>query len=76
MTVPVVSGDAEGAFGDVLRVERGSAGPEELAAVTAVLLARAAGRAAAVPGGTGRPKAGWRRLERERGFQGAHSWRA
>ncbi len=60
--------------GDVLRVERGQAGPEELAAVTAVLLARAAATSAD-PAGHVRPKAGWRRLERERGFHAPHSWR-
>lgn len=60
--------------GDVLRVERGHAGPEELAAVTAVLLARAAAQPAA-PAHSARPKAGWRRLERERGFHAPHSWR-
>ncbi|WP_305127001.1 acyl-CoA carboxylase subunit epsilon [Streptomyces odontomachi] len=62
------------AGGDVLRVERGQAGPEELAAVTAVLLARAAAQPAA-PAHRVRPKAGWRRLERERGFNAPHSWR-
>jgi Acyl-CoA carboxylase epsilon subunit len=61
--------------GDVLRVERGQAGPEELAAVTAVLLARAAAQPAA-EARADRPRAGWRRLERERGFPAPHSWRA
>ncbi|WP_327268191.1 acyl-CoA carboxylase subunit epsilon [Streptomyces sp. NBC_01218] len=56
----------------VLRVEKGHAAPEELAAITAVLLARAAGR----PGPVGRRRemAGWRRLERTPGFRAPHSW--
>ncbi|MFE7749245.1 acyl-CoA carboxylase subunit epsilon [Streptomyces sp. NPDC057428] len=57
----------------VLRVEKGQAGPEELAAITAVLLARAAGRADA-PARRGRDTAGWRRLERTPGFRAPHSW--
>jgi hypothetical protein len=61
--------------GDVLRVERGAAEPEELAAVTAVLLARAAAQPPAMAGDGARPKARWRRLERERGFHAPHSWR-
>ncbi|MCX5375643.1 acyl-CoA carboxylase subunit epsilon [Streptomyces sp. NBC_00091] len=58
----------------LLKVEKGNAEPEELAAITAILLARAAAtpdEAAAT-----RPAAaGWRRLERSRGFQAPHSWR-
>ncbi|MFI6289217.1 acyl-CoA carboxylase subunit epsilon [Streptomyces sp. NPDC051018] len=56
----------------LLRVEKGHCEPEELAAITAVLLARAA----AVPAEPvqGRSTAGWRRLERQRGFQPSHSW--
>ncbi|MFI8002686.1 acyl-CoA carboxylase subunit epsilon [Streptomyces sp. NBC_00178] len=57
----------------VLRVEKGHAGPEELAAITAVLLARAAGRTDA-PVRHGRDTAGWRRLERTPGFRAPHSW--
>ncbi|WP_031079908.1 acyl-CoA carboxylase subunit epsilon [Streptomyces sp. NRRL WC-3549] len=57
----------------VLRVEKGQAGPEELAAITAVLLARAAGRTEA-PARHGRSTAGWRRLERTPGFRAPHSW--
>ncbi|NJA60482.1 acyl-CoA carboxylase epsilon subunit, partial [Streptomyces sp. NEAU-H3] len=48
----------------LLRVEKGHAEPEELAALTAVLLARAAGTAAApttAPSARA-PRAGWRRL--------------
>lgn len=61
---------------NLLRVEKGHAEPEELAALTAVLLARAAA-------GTGHHRAGdrphrsaahWRRLERQRGFRAPHSW--
>ena len=60
----------------LLRVEKGHAEPEELAAITAILMARAASRpdtAAAQPH-RGRTAAGWRRLERQRGFQPSHSW--
>ncbi|MFF7973642.1 acyl-CoA carboxylase epsilon subunit [Streptomyces sp. NPDC007905] len=56
-----------------IRVEKGHAEPEEVAAITAVLLARAAAQPAA-PAHRGRPKAGWRRLEREPGFRAPHSW--
>ncbi|WP_426567811.1 acyl-CoA carboxylase epsilon subunit [Streptomyces canus] len=56
----------------VLRVEKGRAGPEELAALTAVLLAWAA---APAPDRAGRVKAGWRRLDLESAFRAPHSWR-
>ncbi|MFE2288851.1 acyl-CoA carboxylase subunit epsilon [Streptomyces sp. NPDC059443] len=55
----------------VLRVEKGHAGPEEVAAITAVLMACAAARAAAADPGERPHKAGWC----SRGFQAAHSWR-
>ncbi|MER6076013.1 acyl-CoA carboxylase subunit epsilon [Streptomyces sp. NPDC001852] len=58
-----------------IRVEKGHAEPEEVAAITAVLLARAA--AQPTPSARtrrGRAKAGWRRLEREGGFRAPHSW--
>jgi hypothetical protein len=62
----------------LVRVEKGRASEEELAAVTALLLARAAATArhAQIPAGrdAGRSKAGWRRLERARGFRAPHSW--
>ncbi|MEU1052668.1 acyl-CoA carboxylase subunit epsilon [Streptomyces sp. NPDC005876] len=59
-----------------IRVEKGHAGPEEVAAITAVLLARAAARPAEIaPSRGGRVRAGWRRLEREPGFRAPHSWR-
>ncbi|MEV6587905.1 acyl-CoA carboxylase subunit epsilon [Streptomyces acidicola] len=57
-----------------IRVEKGHAEPEEVAAITAVLLARAAAQPAA-PVHRGRLRAGWRRLEREGGFRAPHSWR-
>ncbi|ARF64511.1 MULTISPECIES: acyl-CoA carboxylase subunit epsilon [Streptomyces] len=57
----------------VLRVEKGHAAPEELAAITAVLMARAAAQPAA-PARRGRDTAGWRRLERTPGFRAPHSW--
>jgi hypothetical protein len=56
-----------------VRVERGEADAEELAAVTAVLLARAAATNHHPP----RPRrttATWRRLERAPGFHAPHSW--
>ncbi|AIA06118.1 acyl-CoA carboxylase epsilon subunit [Streptomyces noursei] len=60
-----------------IRVEKGQASEEELAALTAVLLARAAHRpTTGSTGSTGpRPTAArWRRLERQLGFHGATSW--
>ncbi|MFF4450801.1 acyl-CoA carboxylase subunit epsilon, partial [Streptomyces sp. NPDC001502] len=59
----------------LLKVEKGNARPEELAAITAILLARAASTAAQAPARTARSQAGWRRLERNSGFQAPHSWR-
>ncbi|GAA2767248.1 acyl-CoA carboxylase subunit epsilon [Streptomyces paradoxus] len=59
-----------------IRVEKGHAEPEEVAAITAILLARAAARPTdTTPAHRGRIKAGWRRLEREPGFRAPHSWR-
>ncbi|MFE0193097.1 acyl-CoA carboxylase epsilon subunit [Streptomyces sp. NPDC058989] len=58
---------------DSIRVEKGQASEEELAALTAVLLARAAHRPAA-PAGPRATAARWRRLERQSGFHGATSW--
>ncbi|MGI5194618.1 acyl-CoA carboxylase subunit epsilon [Streptomyces sp. CA-288835] len=57
-----------------IRVEKGHAEPEEVAAITAILLARAAATPT-IPTHRGRTKAGWRRLEREPGFRAPHSWR-
>ncbi|MER7193475.1 acyl-CoA carboxylase subunit epsilon [Streptomyces flaveolus] len=60
-----------------IRVEKGTAGPEEVAAITALLVARAAARPVEIAPthGGGRVRAGWRRLEREPGFRAPHSWR-
>ncbi|MGH3310216.1 MAG: acyl-CoA carboxylase epsilon subunit [Streptomyces sp.] len=61
----------------LVRVEKGQANDEELAAVTALLLARAAASArhGEIPAARAREgKAGWRRLERARGFRAPHSW--
>ncbi|WP_327370065.1 acyl-CoA carboxylase subunit epsilon [Streptomyces sp. NBC_01217] len=58
----------------VLRVEKGLADPEELAAITAVLLARAAAQPADSPAHRRSGTAGWRRLERTPGFRAPHSW--
>ncbi|GAB2930492.1 acyl-CoA carboxylase subunit epsilon [Streptomyces mayteni] len=57
----------------LVRVEKGEASPEELAAVTALLVARAA-RQDAAPAGADRSTAGWRRLERSAGYRAPHSW--
>ncbi|MEU0408816.1 acyl-CoA carboxylase subunit epsilon [Streptomyces griseorubiginosus] len=57
-----------------IRVEKGHAEPEEVAAITAILLARAAAQPSEPPAHHGRPKARWRRLEREGGFRAPHSW--
>jgi hypothetical protein len=62
---------------DVLRIEKGHAEPEEVAAITAVLLARAAARSSTwAAAHRGRSKAGWRRPERSHGFSAPHSWRS
>lgn len=62
----------------LVRVEKGDASEEELAAVTALLLARAAASArhAQIPSSSkdAGGRAGWRRLERARGFRAPHSW--
>lgn len=62
----------------LVRVEKGHASDEELAAVTALLLARASAprqTAAGHSAAAARSKAGWRRLERSPGFHAPHSWR-
>ncbi|OEV05509.1 acyl-CoA carboxylase subunit epsilon [Streptomyces oceani] len=61
----------------IVRVEKGQASPEEVAAVTAILLARASVSSDPVErarGAKSRNKAGWRRLERTPGFHAPHSW--
>ncbi|WP_031073466.1 acyl-CoA carboxylase subunit epsilon [Streptomyces sp. NRRL S-118] len=57
----------------LLRVEKGHADPEELAAITAILMARAGSRPAETAARS-RSTAGWRRLERQPGFRAPHSW--
>jgi hypothetical protein len=57
----------------LVRVEKGHADAEELAALTAILLARAAEPPAA-PARPARSTAAWRRLERTAGFRAPHSW--
>lgn len=60
---------------NLVRVEKGEASAEEVAAVTALLLARAATVQHSAP--ASRPRrstAGWRRLERTPGFRAPHSW--
>jgi hypothetical protein len=58
----------------LVRVEKGHAAPEELAAITAILLARAAAGSDSAPEHPVRSTAGWRRLERTPGFRPPHSW--
>jgi hypothetical protein len=59
----------------LVRVEKGHADPEELAALTAILLARAAaGEGEAEQPRPARSTAAWRRLERTPGFRAPHSW--
>jgi hypothetical protein len=60
----------------LVRVEKGHADAEELAALTALILARAASGSAAehAPRVPVRSTAGWRRLERTPGFRAPHSW--
>ncbi|WP_327691115.1 acyl-CoA carboxylase subunit epsilon [Streptomyces sp. NBC_00461] len=60
--------------GNLLRVEKGHAEAEELAAIVAVLMARAATLPSAAPTRRGRSRAGWCRLERTPGFRAPHSW--
>ena len=62
----------------IVRVEKGQASDEELAAVTALLMARATGprhSATDHPAAPAGQRAGWRRLERSPGFHAPHSWR-
>lgn len=65
---------ADGAL--VIRVVKGAASPAELAALTTVLLARAAALAAADPCPLEpRPVAGWRRPERLAAHRDPRGWR-
>ncbi|MBL1101477.1 acyl-CoA carboxylase subunit epsilon [Streptomyces coffeae] len=72
------SADIAAAAATLVRVEKGHADAEELAAVTAVLLARAAATAGHHrTGASARPRrsaARWRRLERQSAFRAPHSW--
>ncbi|MFF2519216.1 acyl-CoA carboxylase subunit epsilon [Streptomyces sp. NPDC058086] len=68
----------EPAAGPLFRIERGCPSPEELAALTAVLMAVTAGPGVA-PDDTARKHqvvALWRRPERVTGFDGPRTWRA
>ncbi|MET8685638.1 acyl-CoA carboxylase subunit epsilon [Streptomyces sp. NPDC004732] len=58
----------------LLRIERGQASDEELAALAVTLFSLAAGRP---PGGpdAGRPAAAWRPPEHARAYRAPHSWR-
>jgi Acyl-CoA carboxylase epsilon subunit len=58
----------------LVQVEKGTADAEELAAVTAVLLARHAERPPVARRRPPRTTARWLRLERVRGFRAPHSW--
>jgi hypothetical protein len=73
-----IADTAATAAATLVRVEKGHADPEELAAVTAVLLARAAATAghhrAAGAVRPSRSAARWRRLERRPAFRAPHSW--
>ncbi|WP_052847940.1 acyl-CoA carboxylase subunit epsilon [Streptomyces avicenniae] len=57
----------------LVKVEKGQASAEELAAVTALLISRAA-QGPVAPTVRVRSSAGWRRLERSTGFRAPHSW--
>ncbi|WP_327723628.1 acyl-CoA carboxylase subunit epsilon [Streptomyces europaeiscabiei] len=67
--------DHEAAASLLIRVERGHAETEELAAVTVVLLARSAGpEPDAWRDPPPRVAAAWRRPHHHRGFCSAHTW--
>lgn len=75
METTVSTPTATPAADTLVRVEKGHASAEELAALTAVLLARAAANGqAATSYEQPRSTAGWRRLERTPGFRSSHSW--
>ncbi|MEV5955436.1 acyl-CoA carboxylase subunit epsilon [Streptomyces sp. NPDC051987] len=80
MSAPETAGDADGADGAdgalVIRIVKGQASPAELAALTTVLLARAAALAAVHPCPLEpRPVAGWRRPERLPIHRDPRGWR-
>ncbi|MFJ8028732.1 acyl-CoA carboxylase subunit epsilon [Streptomyces sp. NPDC096311] len=68
----------EPAAGPLFRIERGCPSPEELAALTAVLMAVTAGPGVASDDTARRHQvvALWRRPERVTGFDGPRTWRA
>ncbi|MCT9113381.1 acyl-CoA carboxylase subunit epsilon [Streptomyces mirabilis] len=75
---PAAAPVCEPAAGPLFRIERGCPSPEELAALTAVLMAVTAGPGVA-PDDTARKHqvvALWRRPERVTGFDGPRTWRA
>jgi hypothetical protein len=75
---PAAGPVCEPAAGPLFRIERGCPSPEELAALTAVLMAVTAGPVVA-PDDTARKHqvvALWRRPERVTGFDGPRTWRA
>ncbi|MEO3976594.1 acyl-CoA carboxylase subunit epsilon [Streptomyces sp. CAU 1734] len=63
--------------GTVIRLEHGRAGEEELAAVAVTVLSLIARqeRERRETGSGERSVAGWRRQERNPGYQAPHSWR-
>ncbi|MGW7103687.1 acyl-CoA carboxylase subunit epsilon [Streptomyces sp. NPDC054838] len=63
--------------GRFIRVEKGRPDADELAALTAVVLARAAAYEGQYGGtaGAGPARASWHRPERHRAFGGARTWR-
>ncbi|WP_406436108.1 acyl-CoA carboxylase subunit epsilon [Streptomyces sp. NBC_00631] len=74
MSAPESPGGADGAL--VIRVVKGQASAAELAALTTVLLARAAALAAVDPCPLDpRPVAGWRRPERLATHRDPRGWR-
>ncbi|MGW7411687.1 acyl-CoA carboxylase subunit epsilon [Streptomyces sp. NPDC054863] len=61
--------------GAVVRVERGEASEEELAAVVALFSLLAARREESREPALERPRAGWRRPERDAVYHAPYSWR-
>lgn len=58
----------------LVRVVKGTLADEELAALTAVLLARAAATSSKAAKGTGRTQAQWQRPERRPSYNSPVSW--
>jgi hypothetical protein len=77
MSTPLHHPDHPVPTAQLIRVVRGRPDAAELAALTAVVLARAAAGAERTGPATRTPaSAGWRRPERTRGFLGPRTWRA